>query len=347
MKKNTLLVKAQVNNNVGYVYITDYIHPYSEASAQRVSSEIVSLKTKGVSELLVYVNSVGGSVPEQVEITNELKKFEKVKVMYGAIGASAATRFACDFYASAYPTSKLMIHKPSLFVEGNSDEIKSALELLESYEDDYRNAYAAKTGKTPEEIETIWSKGDVWMSAKKALGFGLLNEIVEDEAKLEASFKGFIHACANCGTGEQTDKQMDINQIKSVLQMPADASDAEVLAKIQENKDAAQFEAQTKITLVNELVAKAISDKKITADAEVIWKKMATQDFESTKEVLAKMTALAPLSGGKQFPVSGSAKPKYNSLDEYLDKDPEAYATLKEEQPEVAAQLEKEYFNKK
>ncbi len=346
MSKNTLQIKAQVNNNVGYVYITDYIHPYSEASAQRVSLAMAELKGKDVQSLLVYINSVGGSCSEQVEITNELKKFQNVSVLYGAIGASAATRFACDFYAKAYPTSKFMIHKPSMNVDGNSDEIKSALVLLESYEDDYKNAYAAKTGKTAAEIEAIWGKGDVWMSAKKALEFGLIDELIESESKIEASFKGFITACANCGTEEQTIAKMDINQLKSALQMPADATEEQVLAKIKQNKDAAALVDQTQAKLVDDLVAKAISDKKITADAEASWKKMAAQDFDSTKEILAKMAALAPLSSGVVTPVTTDGL-AYKTLDEYLDKDPAAYAKLKTEQPEVAAKLENEYFAKK
>ena len=63
------------------------------------------------------------------------------------------------------------------FITGNSEVKEQAEETIKT-NNMLREILVERTGKTAEEIEKLWHKKDVWMSAEEALNFGLVDEIV-------------------------------------------------------------------------------------------------------------------------------------------------------------------------
>lgn len=354
-----MTVEAVENNGVADIRITDLISEWSDSSANSVRAKVDEMIASGVSEARLYLNSQGGNVFQANEIINELKKFKSVKITVGALAASAATRILAEFRGSseAFQNSQFMIHKPKGYFDGNEDEIESNLQMLRNVTSDYKAAYSECSGKTEDEIDALWQKGDYWMTAEQARGFGLINSIQSGKQKIKASDVKLLEACGAPTIPEiETEinhNKMDKDKLRSMLGLAADATDEQVEAAVKANKEKADKAAQTESALqaqaeqrAEALVIRAIlKEKKITADQKEVWLGLAKKDYEGTKMALEAMTPIEKVSnqiGGGTVDAHKNWK-----LEDYLEKDPEAYEKMKVDNPEAAAALEKDYFGSK
>lgn len=321
-------------------------------------------------EAELYINSAGGDVFTATEINNQLKRFKTVKIVVGAMAASAATYFTASHYTSAYANSQIMIHKPMLGTHGNEDEIKKALKLLSNITKDYLKKYADKSGKTVAEIEALWVGGDHWMSAEEALEDGFIDAIIEEEGKLSAEDVTILEACGapivpKATTNKQKPKQkqiMDRVQLIAFLGLEADATDKQITAAQNKMKLSAekhtQAEAAKKTAEVSAsgkkaetLVDAAITAKKISADQKATYLELATANYDAAKLALDAMTGKPKLSDNlKETPVGDDAieaSRKAWTLEDYIEKDEPAYLKMKAENPKQAEALEAAYFETK
>lgn len=369
-----MTVTAVEEKGKAEIRITDRISQWSESSADSVRAKVDEMTAKGITEANLYINSAGGNVFQANEIINELKKFSKLNITIGALAASAATRILAEFpkQAVAYANTQFMIHKPRGIFDGNEDSVASDLQMLKNVTADYKTAYAECSGKTEDEIEELWKGGDYWMNATQAQLFGLIGSVntgikettSADIALLTASGAPTIPPTSEAEALEDTENnkgkeqnsnanKMDKDKLKSLLGLSADATDEQIEAAIKANKEKAetvtaalaQAEAQ-KETNIQAMVDAAITAKKITADQKDIYVGLAKADFEGTQKALNAMPEIEKVSGKiGGFGAHVETQPRKDwTLDDYLEKDPEAYEKLKAENPEAAAQLEKEYF---
>lgn len=353
-----MTVEASENNGIADIRITDRISEWSEnSSAESVRAKVDEIRNKGITEANLYINSKGGDVFQANEIINELKKFTKLNITVGALAASAATRILAEFdSATAHSNSQFMIHKPKGWFDGNEDEIISQLQMLKNVTADYKVAYASCSGKTEDEIETLWQKGDYWMTADQAKEFGLIGSVVPTPQRIKAEDVKMLEACGAPvlpkNENSEINIKMDLNKLRSQLGLAADATEAQIEAAIADNKKKAEkaaeltAEAQAQAeqnaeTLVNDAILK---DKKISADQKEVWLGLAKADFEGTKKALEAMVGIEKVSGQLKGGQSADAHQGW-SLEDYLAKDPEAYQKMKVENPEAALALEKAYFN--
>ncbi|MCK0203574.1 ATP-dependent Clp protease proteolytic subunit [Ornithobacterium rhinotracheale] len=304
----------------------------------------------GVKKVSVYMNTAGGNVYEATEIVNQLKRLPKVEITAGALVASAGTYIMAHFPVKAYADSQFMIHKPSTFISGNEDDVKSDLKALENLTIQYREAYAKRFNKTPEEIDQMWQK-DYWFNASKAKDLGLVNQIIEEEITYSPESIAMMQACG-CPNIPKTQNQnndtiMDKEKIIAALGMAADATDEQIQEKIEELRAQAENNEAQRQEQANQLVDKAIKDKRITADSKDAYVKLATIDFAETKKALE---SLSPVAAGSSFvnKTGKSAIDQSNwTLEDYLEKDPAAFEALMESNPEKARQLNQQYQAKK
>ncbi len=73
-----------------------------------------------------------------------------------------------------------MIHRASLGVQGNVDDLSSAINALDEMDQAYVDLYSKRTGKTPEEIYQLMTK-TTWMNAKTAVENGFADEIMFEQ----------------------------------------------------------------------------------------------------------------------------------------------------------------------
>ncbi|UGU15208.1 ATP-dependent Clp protease proteolytic subunit [Sinomicrobium kalidii] len=358
--KQYFKIEASTKNGIGQLRITDYIGSSSHANSESVRMLVDGFLEAGVTRSDVYINSGGGSVFQAAEIINELKRLDRVTITVGALAASATTRILAAFPGGrAYRNSQFMIHKPSIDTKGNEDQLQSDLKAIQNLTSDYRQAYANISGKSEEEIEEIWGKGDYWMNAEEAKAFGLIAEIIKEDSAIQARDIAVMTACgcphipASTAPKIKNDNQMDRKQIIARLGLDADATDEQIMGALATAKQKAddvdnqkaQAEANAKIR-AEALADRAIADKKFTAKERDTYVTLAIANYDAAKTAIDALPSLPKLSAEINPHTSGAdlAARVGWTLDDYLDKDPEAYAAMLTENPEKAKKLEDEYF---
>ena len=126
------------------------------------------------------LNSPGGSVFDAVAIHNALKRHEgTVTVWIDGIAASAASYVAMAGDEIVMPENAfLMIHDPSGLVVGTAGDMRAMAEALEKVKGALVQGYAAKSGRTPEEVSALMS-AETWLDAADALAQGFADRLIE------------------------------------------------------------------------------------------------------------------------------------------------------------------------
>lgn len=361
-------ITAEAKGKTATVRITGIIWSWNNQAAW-FRKQIEKFNAEGVTTLIVYINTPGGSVFEANEIYNEIKAFKgEVKGEGGALVASAGTyiALACDTFEM--PTNgQWMYHKPMARIEGNEDAVESDLKLLKNLTLQYKKAYADKTKLSAKAIEKNWSKGDVWLNAEDALKDGFITGIKKEPAKIDkettAQFKAF--GCPTAYTPDmpepkntkkkhnQNSNSMEPLEVLALqLGLPKTSTQAEVDAHLQSLQDKAakadQLEASAKakektdkdaaITALLDSAVKGDANgkgKKLTAVQAEGLKAWAKSDFDGCKahiDSLPELTAISQQIKGTASPsasASAVADKKFDALSE------EEIADLSENDPEA------------
>lgn len=153
---------------------------YGETNALIFNEELKQLKN--VEKIKLRINSPGGSVFEAQTMYNSLKQFAKdneieVESFIEGVAASAAT-----FLALVGDTVKMgegclfMIHNPSTYSSGMSDDLRKAADLLDKVKETILDIYMKKSSLTREELSQKMDD-ETWFSAKEALEAGFIDSI--------------------------------------------------------------------------------------------------------------------------------------------------------------------------
>lgn len=362
-----LQLSAESKDGKAHIRIIGRIANWNVNNSNDFQKKIDEL-LKSHTEADVYINTMGGDVFEAIEMNNVLKGFDKVVITVGALVASSGTYFTSSHYTRAYSSTQVMIHKPMASCYGNEDEIKNTLKLLDNATKDLIKRYSKKTGKNLKQVEELLSSGDYWMSAEEALAEGFIDEIIKEDGQVSAEDVTMLEACGapivpKATIKKQTPKTtqiMDREELIAFLGLDASATDEQITAaqnkmkvdalkQQQAEQDAKNAEATANATKAETLVNQAVTDKKITADQKQTYVDLATANFDATKVAIDAMVSKPKLSAGLA-PSDGDsaedAKREAWTLEDYLEKDPEAYEKMLAETPEKAKALEAGYFGK-
>ena len=181
--KSWYTIRARTSGTEVLIY--DEIGAYG-VSAKGFLAELGALPDDAAIDL--RLNSPGGSVFDAVAIYNALKRHAgEITVWIDGIAASAASYIAMAGDTIVMPENAfLMIHEPSGLVMGTAGDMRSTAEALDKVKGSLIQGYAAKSGKSDDEIATLMA-AETWLDAKDALDFGFIDRITEP-VKLAASF---------------------------------------------------------------------------------------------------------------------------------------------------------------
>jgi len=181
--KSWYTIRARTSGTEVLIY--DEIGAYG-VTAKGFLAELGALPDDAVIDL--RLNSPGGSVFDAVAIYNALKRhLGEITVWIDGIAASAASYIAMAGDIIVMPENAfLMIHDPSGLVMGTAEDMRSTAEALDKVKDSLIQGYAAKSGKSDDEIATLMA-AETWLDAKDALELGFIDRIAEP-VKLAASF---------------------------------------------------------------------------------------------------------------------------------------------------------------
>lgn len=189
MEKMKIEIKGPIINDADQ-WIYDY-YEIPATSPGKVNTAIDWATRNQDGELLVVVNSGGGSVFSAAEIYTALKSFGgKVKVQIVGMAASAASVISmAGQYVEMSPVAQLMIHNASSGAWGDYNEMDATSEFLQKVNQTITNAYRSKTSKTSEELLQMMNR-TTWMTASEAKENGFIDAIMfENELDAVASIK--------------------------------------------------------------------------------------------------------------------------------------------------------------
>lgn len=134
------------------------------------------------------LNSPGGSVFDAVAIYNALKRHAgTVTVWIDGIAASAASYVAMAGDEIVMPENAfLMIHDPSGLAMGTAGDMRAMAEALDKIAGSLVRGYAAKSGKTDDEIAALMA-AETWFDAADAVEAGFADRLA-DPVRMAARF---------------------------------------------------------------------------------------------------------------------------------------------------------------
>lgn len=153
----------------------------SEMTAQEFDKLLKAVKEKGAQRLRLRINSPGGEVAQAVAMKTmlELSGMDLVIDIEG-LCASAATFFTTIQGATVRIASgsEFMIHNPSCWCRGTAADFERQAGRLRQMEEEQHGWYAAKTGKSTEEIKMLMD-ATTWYTASEAVKQGFCDEIIQ------------------------------------------------------------------------------------------------------------------------------------------------------------------------
>lgn len=134
----------------------------------------------------VRINSVGGEVYAGIAIFNALRQSKAdIHIYIDGIAASMASAIAlCGKPVEMSRYARLMLHTVRGGCWGTKQDMADCIKELETLEGTLCGMYAAKLGKSEDEIRREYFDGaDHWLSAQEALAQGFIDGIYDVEEK--------------------------------------------------------------------------------------------------------------------------------------------------------------------
>lgn len=195
----------------GEVIPSDYADVYDFLGYENINPKEVkqALNEANGSDVELEINSPGGSVDAGSEIYTALKEYPGrviAKITGQACSAASWIALAAD-YVEMSPTAQMMIHRASTVSIGNSDDLSSALNALDSLDQSFVDLYSQKTGLDKQEVYRLMCN-TTWMNAKQAVDKGFADAIMFQDNNQPA----LVNA-----DGSLSVKPDMINKIKNLL----------------------------------------------------------------------------------------------------------------------------------
>jgi len=159
----------------------------SDVSASLIVAQLLFLEAEDPGkDIQLYINSPGGSVTAGFAIYDTM---QYIKSDVSTICVGLAASFGAFLLAGgakgkrmALPNAEIMIHQPAMHgngIQGPASDIKIMSDYMQKSKQRLNRILAENTGKTIEEI-TADTDRDNFMSADKALAYGLIDKIIMD-----------------------------------------------------------------------------------------------------------------------------------------------------------------------
>ena len=173
----TVEIKGDIIPN-DYKWIYDWLE-WESTCPNDIKTVIASLKPG--EQLIVLINSGGGSVTAGQEMYSLLREVDSVAKIQGiAASAAGVVAMGCQkVYMS--PVAAIMIHNVSVSgISGDYHEMDKASRMLKTLDECMSQAFAEKSGMSVEAVLKIMDK-ETWMTARMAMEHQFIDGILETE----------------------------------------------------------------------------------------------------------------------------------------------------------------------
>jgi ATP-dependent Clp endopeptidase proteolytic subunit ClpP len=267
----------------------------------------------------IRINSRGGEVYAGIAIFNALRQSRaNITIYIDGIAASMASVIASSrrpVYMSRY--ARLMIHSVSGAAWGDKDALLQTANELASMEDTLSGIYAERSGKTKEEIKSLFFDGkDHWLTAEEALQMRLIDDIYDTDPLPENSTVEEVYAICQNRLNTNNNMLKDLLRkrpsfaaladeeamLGHIAHLEAEADRALQLAeqvtdlsgRVQEFEDRERVALQTGITA---LLDAAIADGRIKEPQRASYAALLEKDFDNAKGILESLPRARRVTG--------------------------------------------------
>jgi ATP-dependent Clp protease protease subunit len=336
-EKSTIRLSGEINQYTAERFIQEFDYLVNE-----VGAKLITLK----------INSQGGAVLAGYDIVSTILNSEvEVHAMISGLAASIASviALACD-RVKMTDYSLLMVHE--VFNASNPNPDAKEQEVLSKFNSSLRKIYS-KRGIAENQMEE-WMNEETFFSAEDCLANGLADEIIATSTKSLETENKTIEELFNLFNSLDSETKVTLHkpqQMQEVLNFLGleEGSEQEILNALQvlkqdtadlkikneglvtniANKDAEIEQLQNKVSefeaaaeaaqkkAAEDLVNSAVEARKIPATAKEHWLKLANENFETTKAVLASITTSVKLSNLTQDAIS-EEKPKAFVVSDFI-----------------------------
>ena len=283
--------------------------------------ELNTIENSNYDKCEVWINSVGGSVMDGMDIFNAIQS-SNIEVNTRCTGIAASISgiiFQAGKNRIMNDYSLLMIHNPT----GSSND-----EALNSIKDSLITMLGNKSGKATEDISNMMDK-ETWLDSSECLDMGFCDAIevthlVENtviENKSPFKLYNELRMVHNKLVENKTEKKM--LKVLNALNLAEDSAEDLVLKEVNSLKEqietltnsvnekeailVAEKEAKElaeKDGLALELVENAIESKRLDSNLKESFVNLAKSDFEGTKNALEAMPVVVE---AKKLPMSNNS----------------------------------------
>ena len=149
--------------------------------AQEVTEKLMLLAADSDEDIKIFINSPGGHV-ESGDTIFDMIRFVKPKVKVigtGWVASAGALIYAAADRENRYslPNTRFLLHQPMGGVRGQAQDIKIEAEEIIKMRERLNRIFSEQTGQPLEKV-TKDTERNFWMSAKEAIDYGLVGQII-------------------------------------------------------------------------------------------------------------------------------------------------------------------------
>ena len=149
--------------------------------AVAVVAQLLFLESEGDSEILMYIDSPGGSVTAGMSIINTMNFVKPpISTVITGQGASMGSLLAtsgCKGRRYMLPDARHMIHQPMGAYEGQATDAEIHVKELVRWKTRLTEVYVKATGQSYEKLANDMER-DFFMTAEESVAYGLADEVV-------------------------------------------------------------------------------------------------------------------------------------------------------------------------
>ena len=204
--------KAQKINNQVEVDLFDEIGGWG-IYAKELKDELSNMIGNPTEEVLVNINSPGGSVFEGIEIYNYLKGLpNKVTVKINSLAASIATVIALgadelEISESAF----FMIHNPWTMAGGEAEDLRKQADVLDKIKETILSIYEKNSNLSRERLTALMDE-ETWLTGSEALEYGFATRLTEGLAVAAKATTDLVNKFKNIPNGLKMADNLEATQ---------------------------------------------------------------------------------------------------------------------------------------
>lgn len=310
------------------IYLYGIIGSGMDIDTNKLTAELETLRKGGIRNYVFYVNSDGGEVAQGNSLFNYLDRTDiDVTFIIDGVAASMMAMLITNpkHTVKAAKHAKFMYHRVQGYVYGNSAEVRSHADMIDTFEASLIEMMSERMGADKEAVKAeFFTDGmDHWLSAEQAKKRGLIDGIIvngkkmkEPDLALLTNKREVCNFYSNQITSNQKSKNMgDKNLYALAVGLPQDEDENKVVNHIQnlvnekktlsaslQAKEAENTELKNKLQAfekakVTGLINQAISEKKFGEDERETYTALAEKDYEGVEKIINKLPGVESITG--------------------------------------------------